>query len=152
MEIIVKLVINFVFFPIVILGLISVVPLCYSLKRMITRRVISEQEKKMVMETILISVCIILLLIIVRWLLPNILPTELLQNICPKNQYVVAIIGKSTFEIYSLLFYCILFGFVHKIKQVQYRMLSKDYFVRRSLLPMLGISLLCTFIPYFFGV
>lgn len=46
MEIIVKLVINFVFFPIVILGLISVVPLCYSLKRMITRRVISEQEKK----------------------------------------------------------------------------------------------------------
>jgi len=149
-EIIVKSVVNFVFFPIVIIGLSSIVSFYYGIKHLIKNRSIEVFERKIVLETALISFGTILLLIILRWKLPELLTTNIHQAIFPSHQYTVAIIGNSTFDIHSLFFYFAVTGFIYKFKEVQYGVIPKKYFIRRNLLPMFAISMFCTFAPLLF--
>lgn len=150
MEIIVKSVINFVFFPIFIFGLSSIVSFYYLIRHLIATRAIDEVERKVVFETLLASLGIILLLALLRWQLPYLLPAEFLQNIFPSNQYIVAIIGNGTLDIHSFWFYLVVIGFVYKLKEVQYGRIPKKNFIRKTLIPVLAISMLFTFGPIIF--
>lgn len=84
---------------------------------------------------------------ILRWKLPEVLSVELSKNIFQKNQHFVAIVGNSTFEIPSILFYPALMGLIYKLKEVQYGVIPRKPFIRKQLLPVVAVSLLCSYVP-----
>lgn len=150
MNVIVVVMTNLIGFPVMIFGLSSIIPFCISLKDLVMRHMSSEQEKRMIIEAVLISIGTIVVFSILRWKLPQVLPIELPQNIFQKNQHFVAIVGNSTFEIQSTLFYPALMGLIYKLKEVQYGVISRKPFIRKQFLPVVAVSLLCSFVPVLF--
>lgn len=151
MEVIVKCIINIIGFTIFFLGLSSIIPFLSTLRSSIKQHTSNEFERKIILETVLTGVGLVIILSIVRWKLPTIVSAELLQNFWPRDQYIVAIIGHATFDMHYIWFYCALIGFIYRIKQVQYGGFSKNIFVRKSLLPILAVSMLCTLVPFLLG-
>lgn len=141
---------NLVGFPVLIFGIRSIIPFYFSLKELAMGHTSDEQKKRMVIEAVLISVGTIVVFSILRWKLPEVLPIDLSQNIFQKNQHFVAIVGNSTFEIQSTLFYPALMGFIYKLKEVQYGVISRKPFIRKQFLPVVAVSLLCSFVPVLF--
>jgi hypothetical protein len=140
-------IINLIGFPLLFFGFISFIPFCFSVKNIVTGRITNEQNKKMVVEASLVSIGTILLLIIIHWKLTELLPKDLRQFLLPGNQYFIAIIGNMTLDIHSILFYSAVIGFVYKLKEVQYGIISKNFFFRKKFLPVIAVSMLCTFLP-----
>lgn len=145
-------IINLIGFPLLFFGFISVSPFCFSVKNIVIGRITNEQNKRMVAEVSLISIGTILLLTVLHWKLPELLPTDLRQFLLPGNQYLIAIIGNMTLDIHSILFYPAVIGFIYKLKEVQYGMIPKKLFVRKEFLPVIAVSLLCTFVPFLFAM
>lgn len=102
------------------------------MKNIVTGRITNEQNKKMVVEASLVSIGTILLLIIIHWKLPELLPKDLRYFLLPGNQYFIAIIGNMTLDIHSILFYSAVIGLVYKLKEVQYGIISKNFFLERN--------------------
>ena len=152
MELLVKCVINFIIFPVFVLGLSSLIPAYYSIKSLVKNHSINPREKKMLIETLLISAGIILILIAVRWSMPRLFLPEILQNLFLANHYTILMFGYTTFEVYSVLFYFALIGFIYKIGQLNYGLLPKTFFIRKNLLPVFIISLLLTVVPVIIGI
>lgn len=141
---------NLVGFPVLIFGIRSIIPFYFSLKELAMGHTSDEQKKRMVIEAVLISVGTIVVFSILRWKLPEVLPIDLSQNIFQKNQHLVAIVGNSTFKIHSTLFYLALMGFIYKLKEVQYGVIPRKSFIRKQFLPVVAVSLLCSYVPVLF--
>lgn len=132
MKVFVTVITNLVGFPVLIFGIRSIIPFCFSLKKLAMGHIGDGQKKRMVIEAVLISIGTIVVFSILRWKLPEVLPIDLLQNIFQKNQHFVAIVGNSTFEIHSTLFYPALMGFIYKLKEVQYGVIPRKPFIRKQ--------------------
>lgn len=150
MKIIVVAITNLIGFPVLIFGISSIIPFYFSLKELVMRRVGNEQEKRMIIEAALISIGTLVVFSLLRWKLPELLPVDLPQNIFQRNQHLVAIVGNSTFDIDSILFYPALMGLIYKLKEVQYGVIPRNFFIRKNLLPVVAASLLCSFVPVLF--
>lgn len=147
MEMIVKFIVNLVGFSIIMVGLSSIESLYYSIKSIIKKYPNNELKKRMVSDTLLITLGVALTLYILRWKLPEIMAVDLHQNNLPFNQHIIALIGSSTIDIHSILFYPALMGFIYNLKEVQYGEIPSKLFVRNDLLPIIAASILCTFVP-----
>lgn len=152
MKVFVTVITNLIGFPVLIFGIRSIIPFYLSLKELAMGYMRGEQEKRMVVEAVLISIGTVVVFSILRWKLPEVLPIELAQNIFKKNQHFVAIVGNSTFEIPSILFYPALMGLIYKLKEAQYGVISSKPFIRKQFLPVVAVSLLCSFVPVFFEI